>query len=225
MARQPTEPELTTISFRGVDILCDGEFSRPLLAKFLATAVAPEATWQIFDDPPQAVRLAAEHLAGRHGVDPERVQRCFERIVQQACGGVLPRGFSLFPLFATGPLAWPRRVFGCKVIHNPLGFLADEDLGALPTRIAVTDVLTDPRTPLYSHRELGRLLADFVAHQESTKDRLLRDGHATTAFARSPWLDVWLNKLYPIKMPIRYTLSSHPRSSGEPDSRYFEGRR
>src|SRR4051812_42405602 len=126
MARQSAKPRMM-ISVRGYDFTLGVESSAPWIAKYLAEIVAPGATWEIFDDPLQAVRLAVEHLAGRHEVDRKRLQGCFDRIVGQACGGVLPRGGELFQLFSTGPLSWPQRVLGCKEITSPLGFLEGLD--------------------------------------------------------------------------------------------------
>ena len=54
MARQPTQLKLG-FSFHGTDFTLRGDIERQKLAEVLATLVAPEATWETFDDPPQAV--------------------------------------------------------------------------------------------------------------------------------------------------------------------------
>ena len=232
-----------TLTICGHPFELQGDRARGLLARGLANVLAPGATIESLDDPPQAVRISAEHLSRHHEVERKRLERTFARIVEQACGGLLPRGIDLLLLFCSGPLSWPRRVLGCETISDPLRFLDNEDLTALPTRLAVTDVLTDRRTPLYSNRDLGHLLAELTAHQESSKDWLLLDGHASTAFARCPWLDAWLNKLYPVKLPLEVLEStgmkpnpikpqfggtletSRPPRHSSYDPRYFEGRR
>ncbi|MEJ7638540.1 MAG: hypothetical protein WKF75_11345, partial [Singulisphaera sp.] len=136
LARKSIEPVLT-ISFRGHEFRLGGKFALKKFAESLAVAVAPETTWETLDDPPRALRLAAEYLAARHEVNCERLQRCFERIVDQAsrCPAEAMRHAAL----VTGRC---RGRVGCSTAKRPrsLGFLKDEDLVVLPARLAVTDL-------------------------------------------------------------------------------------
>jgi hypothetical protein len=199
--------------------------ARQIFAGLVKAAVAPEAALEDLDDPEQVIRLAAEHLARRRGVEAAGVRRCFDRVILETCGGRLTPGTVLIPLFTSGPLSWPRRAFECDRIEDPLGFLSGEDLARLPTRMSVAEALDDPRIPLFAPRELGAIMAEFVAQQDAAGDGLLRDGHAPSAFARSPWLDVWLNKLYPVKIPFDPSASKVASLGDAYDARYVEGRR
>lgn len=224
LARQPGELGIFFPN-SGLSFSIQGEYAQEPLAALVAVLVAPKATLEHLNDPEQAVRLAADHLASRSNLAANEVIRRFDQIVSQACGGSLPRGVALLSLFGNGPLSWPRKVFNCNAIQNPLAFFDGEELSTLPGRLAISAALADPRTPLYHRQELGSLLADFVTHQHSHQEALLRDGHAATAFARSPWLDVWLNKLYPIKIPVDFADSPYASPRHGYDARYVEFRR
>jgi hypothetical protein len=223
LARHPGEVEFKFWWENGACTTCSGDPAE-VFAGFVAAGVAPEAKLDDLDTPDRAIKLAAQHLARRHGVTVPRVAGCFDRIVTQALAGVVPRGTELIFMFLSGPLSWPARALACTSVTEPLALLEGQDLATLPGRLSVTDALCDARTPLYTHRELGRLLADFAAHLQQNNEPLLRTGHATTGFARSPWLDVQLNKLYPVKIPVVLGgIEETPRCSYDP--RYVEKRR
>ena len=83
-----------------------------------------------------------------------------------------------------------------------LEFDEEEDPQAFPRRQFAAQVLVDPRTPFYTLPELSGHLRTFAGHQEANRAEMLRIGHPATSFAASPFLDLWLNKLYYTKVPI-----------------------
>ena len=219
MARHPGEFE-AVFPGTGLRTAVHGDAAQAVVSALITAAVAADAIPADLDDLDRAVRQAASYLARHHGVDIRRVEAVFYRIVSDSMPGPRPTGTSLLHIFLSGPLSWPRRVLASNLTADPLALLEAEDFGRLPGRLAVTDALIDSRTPLYTRKELARVLAEFASHLEQNTEPLVRTGHPATVFARCPWLDIRLNKLYPVKFRVTAT---NPRGAYDP--RYVEGRR
>ena len=223
MARQPIVPKLfspeTGASYRFPQAVAD-----QLSLRMAADFISPEVTaLQTLDDPDEAIRLAAHHLAQQHSLPLQQVQSCFDRVVAQAYPNGLPHGLILAQAFAIGPLSLPRRAMVCTAVERPLEFCAKEDAATFPVRSLVAQILADICTPLYTLPELSKVIAAFSAHQESNRDDLVNIGHPRTVFTANPWFDVWLNKLYPVKIPIGDLKATTPR--GAYHHRYVDKRR
>ena len=223
MARQPSVPKLfspeTGATYRLPQAVAD-----QLALRMAADCISPEVTTlQTLDDPEDAIRLAAQHLAQQHSLPLPQVQSCFDRVVAQAYPNGLPHGLILAQAFAIGPLSLPRRAMACNAAKSPLEFCAKEDAATFPVRSLVAQVLADICTPLYTLPELSKVIAAFSAHQESNRNGLVSVGHPRTMFDASPWFDAWLNKLYPVKIPVGDPKATTPR--GAYHHRYVDGRR
>jgi hypothetical protein len=196
-----------------------------ILSRLAEAVIAPGASdLALLDDPAAAVRLAADHLARQHSLDPARTRACLERLLA-ACGPTPPCGLQLIPAFAHGVLSMVWVVAESQLFEEPLAFCEGEvDPRAFPRRQFAAEVLADPTTPLYALSELARRLAEFTAHQEANREGLLGRGHPTTTFASSPFLDLWLNKLYYVKAPVHTGIfGATPRAAY--DDRYTARRR
>lgn len=177
---------------------------REVLSRLAEVVIAPEARdLTRLDDPVAVIRMAASHLSRQHSLDAERTQHCFERLMVDGYGPTPPRGVELITAFVADILSIPRRVVGSGLFIDPLEFCEQEDPQAFLRRQLVAEVLTDVCTPFYTLKELSKQLIGFATHQETGRAEFLRIGHPFTDFCASPFLDLWLNKLYYVKVPIK----------------------
>ena len=190
-----------------------------------ASVIAPQAAdLALLDDPTHTLQLAADHLAIKHGLDRARTLACLERLLVVGYGPMPPAGLQLLAAFFDGILSMPKRVTESGLFDDPLLFCEEEDPQAFPRRQFAAWVLADPCTPLYALPELALHLAAFAGHQATNRNELLRIGHPVTSFGPSPFLDLWLNKLYYVKVPIHENETGlTPRAAY--DYRYTERRR
>ena len=152
----------------------------------------------------QVIRIEAEALARRHGLNPDRVRRVLVRTATDADGRPLPAASAERDNLANGLRFSP-------TLDEALAYLPPEEAlsaferiepAALARRSALIDYLADRATPDYTLDELAGLLDAFARHLERNRDALLRTGYPRTRFGPSAWLDWRLTLLSPSKLPV-----------------------
>jgi len=131
-------------------------------------------------------------LARRHSLDVARFRAVFHRLGDVPwLAGKLPGHTAL------------DEVFKCLPPEDALRLFEDEDLAELGRRVALIDgLLVREFTPFYTLEELANLGRECVAHLERNRESLLLTGHPSASFARSPFLDWHLTRLYFTRLPL-----------------------
>ena len=145
------------------------------------------------DDPwfADVVRIEADALARRHGVEHERVVRVFERLAD--AGWLAPN----FPWNTA--LDEAAAVVG---IDRALTIFEREDILTLARHVSVVDFLTeDELAPAFTHTELAEHLQVALAHLESNRESSLRVGYPATRMSGPGWLRLRLECVLPVKEP------------------------
>jgi len=151
------------------------------------------------------INIEADALTRFHGIkDNERVRRIFERIVTDCILPDIPDGEDEVSV-VEGTLRAP------TALDEALRYLPSEEALAvfescgppvLSQRSYLVDFLNDAATPFYTLKELADVAEEFVSHLEGNRELLVKIGLPVTSFERSKWFDHYLNRLYPVKLPV-----------------------
>lgn len=135
--------------------------------------------------------IEADALARRAGLEPRRVKRAFQRLLDE--GWLAP--------------SFPRHTALDQALRfmtpaDALALFEHADLAVLARRVALFEYLTDAFTPFYTLNELANLMRRFIDHLKRNRDHLLKTGHPQTSFSASPFLDWHLTRLCVTKLPL-----------------------
>lgn len=158
-----------------------------------------------FDAARAVIKIEADGLARRHGLDSARVLRILETTAQDYYGNPLPDAGAAADTLEHGLSFYPSLDDALKYLppDTALALLETEDLYRLATRLNVTQYLTSDHAPLYSLDELADLTEAFLSHLQRNREHVLTTGHPLTDFSSCSWLDWHLTKLYYVKLPLR----------------------
>ncbi len=181
---------------------------------FVASHSLPEDEQQVspydrgapapYDFAGQVIKIEAEKLARRHGLDAERVHRIMRRSATDASGQPLPPPAPGRDNLFDGLRFQPS-------LDEALAYLSPEmalsvfertDLNRLSRRCRLLEYLADPSNPYYTLGELADLLNAFRGHLERNRNALIQTGYPDTGFTLSPWLEWHLALLSPTKVPV-----------------------
>jgi hypothetical protein len=165
------------------------------------------------------IRIEADALARRHGLEPERVRRILERTATDAYGRPiqppapgrdnLSEGLQFHPSLEEALAFLPR--------EQALSAFEQTDPITLSKRAQLIPYLADLTSPSYSALELADLLDAYGLHLDRNRNSLIRTGFPETRFAPSPWLDWHLTLVSPTKIPINAVALPDPTHSGDLD--------
>ncbi|MGK5087023.1 hypothetical protein WDW86_05650 [Bdellovibrionota bacterium FG-2] len=88
-------------------------------------------------------------------------------------------------------------------------FESASNLPLLLERIHLSVSLQEPSAsrPLHSRLELASILKKFLSHQRLNRTPLIKTGYPATGFLASPWIDAYLGRLCPTKLPATWSAS------------------
>lgn len=153
-------------------------------------------------DAKSALPTIAQVLAQKHSLPTDRVTSCLQRLFEAEFRRQKIIYGKVLWSFRAGLLSILPLSLECMPAEKALAFSEAEDLNAYKRRVLISQALANEFTPLLSLDELARTISEFIEHQEKNQKSLLETGHPKTHFAKSPWLDAHLNKLYFTKSPI-----------------------
>jgi hypothetical protein len=175
---------------------------------------------QVLDQVREVIRIEAEAAARNYGIALEPVIRVFDRLTRHHFGDPLPDQIvddadvddlndnvgqhdlvSAVPELLRRPTLLDRALQYLPV-DEAVTCCEVEDLGALDSRVALVDYLSDDQTALYSLDELEQLLVACVSQLERNRPHLVQTGYPASSISTSSWLHTQLALLYPVKLPL-----------------------
>jgi len=143
----------------------------------------------------EIIKIEAEALSRKRGLDASRVMRVFDKLAEiNWLAPNFPRATALDESFTyVEPL-------------KALTVFENEDLTRLASRVLLIDYFAERTTPFYSLEELSTLTDNFISHLSNNEEHLIKTGFPETSFERSLWMDWHLNKLYYVKIPLFHPL-------------------
>jgi hypothetical protein len=155
----------------------------------------------------QVIRIEAENLAQRFGLDINRVHRILCRTATDYYGRPIDAPAPGRDNLSNGLRFHPslEEALAYLAPETALSLFEETDAVALSHRTYLIDYLADPATPSYTKADLARLLEAFGSHLNRNRDSLIRTGYPETRFDQSIWLEWHLSLLSPTKVPLRST--------------------
>lgn len=145
-----------------------------------------------FDANRELIKIEAEGIAKRHGLDLGRIMSIYERCSDIGWLAPVPAPFET-------NLDRAIAIIGKE---KALKLFESEDLSRLAERISlVDDINLFGDIPLYSLDELASLTQEFIQYLLNNRRHLLNTGYPSTKFNQSPWLEKKLSNLYHLNFP------------------------
>jgi len=146
-----------------------------------------------FDLEAELIKIAAEGVAKRHGLELKRIISIYERCPD--FGFIAP---VLVPFESNLD-----RAIAIMGKERALQLFESEDLYKLAERVSlVDDINLSSDLPLYSLDELASVTDDFMEYLLNNRMHLLNTGFPSAGFNQSPWLHYQLSNLYHLKFPM-----------------------
>ncbi len=134
-------------------------------------------------------RSWAEAFADRHGLEPQRIERLLNGMLET----------KVFPNPPTEELVRATLALGAE---RAFDILEQDDLAHTGLRVMAYDSLSSPLAPLMTIDELSDLTDQCMCFLRAQADQLLETGMPSHPFRPSAWHDWYLGRLFPTKRPV-----------------------